>query len=360
MYVARMIPLTRPWMGDEEIRAVTEVLRSGMLVQGVRVAAFEALVAQKTGRAHAIAVDNGTGALVLGLKALGIGPGDEVLCPGLTWPSPAHAILTLGATPVLVDVDPDEWNATPQTMAAAVTDRTRAAIVIDQFGAPVRTSLEQLGVPLVEDAACSLGSTMDDGRPAGKLGRLATLSFHPRKVLTTGEGGIVVTDDRDLADELRARRNHGQTGPGEFLHPSSNHRLTDIQAAIGEAQMERLETVVALRRAHAETIRAGLPTLVFQRPATGAAPNEQTLGALLPAGTDKAALIAAAREKGVQIGALSYALSKVPTTGSCIGGASLPVAEDIAERGIALPLFPQMTEDDCATVVEVVSELLAG
>lgn len=350
-----MIPLTRPWIGDAEIEAAARVLRSGMLVQGPEVAAFEAEVARATGRAHGVAVSNGTSALVLALRVLGVGPGDDVLCPALTWPSPAHAILEVGATPVLVDVDPGTWNVRAAALQDARTPKTAAAIVIDQFGVPLEAAVGELDLPVIEDAACAIGATLADGRPCGTLGALSTVSFHPRKLLTTGEGGVVVTDDAEHAATLRALRNHGQRGPGEFVRASGNHRLTDLQAAIGRAQMQRLDEAIARRQRCAARIREGLSgRLTFQQAPEGARPNAQTLGALVPEPAMRAELLTGTREAGVQVGLLSYALSEVPT----VGGAACPVAESIVARGIALPLYPQMQDDEVTRVVDVLGEAL--
>ncbi|HEX5659048.1 MAG TPA: aminotransferase class I/II-fold pyridoxal phosphate-dependent enzyme, partial [Polyangiales bacterium] len=200
-----MIPLTVPALGSEEIAAAERVLRSGMLVQGREVQQFESELAQRTQRRHAIAVSSGTAALELALRALGVGPGDEVLVPALTWPSPGHAVLAVGASVGLVDVDPEEWNA----HAFELGPRTRAVIAIDQFGNPARQrELASLAVPLIVDAACSLGSSYE-GRPCGSFGAIATMSFHPRKVLTTGEGGACLTDDDALAERISVLANYG-------------------------------------------------------------------------------------------------------------------------------------------------------
>ncbi len=350
-----MIPLTRPWIEDAEVAAVASVLRSGMLVQGRAVAAFEASVADRCGRPHGVAVSSGTAAIVLSLQALGVGPGDEVLVPALTWPSPAHAARCLGATVRLVDVDPLEWNVTPALLQAARTPRTKAAVVIDQFGNPLRQGFEAVELPLLEDAACALGALFGDGRPCGSLGAAACLSFHPRKVLTTGEGGVVVTDDPAFAEELRAARNHGQSAPGVFTAPGVNHRLTEMQGALGCAQIERLNEALRRRRRHAEALMDALADrLTFQASPPGAQPSYQTLGALLPASVDREEFLAACRARGVQCGRLSYGLHQV---GTVPHEGALPVTERVVARGVALPLFPQMSDEQRAQVVAVVREL---
>ncbi len=371
-----MIPMTRPWLDQLEYDAVTRVLESGMLVQGAQVQRFEELVAARCQREHAVAVSSGTAALSLALSVLGVGPGDEVLVPALTWPSPAHAVLLAGARVKLVDVDPDEWNAAPAAFAAARSDATRAAIVIDQFGNPVRAAELRValeGLLVVEDAACAIGSVFADGSACGSLGDVSCLSFHPRKILTTGEGGVCLTDDAAVAHRLRVLRNHGQAGPGVFEQPAGNYRLTEMGGALGVVQMGRLDAIVEGRRTRAAQIKAALreaaPGLTFQQPPEGSLANAQTLGALLPAGANAAqrdAFIEAVRANGAQAGALSYALGDVPTIASTITSGSEPasapsttVAADIVARGVSLPLFPTMTDADVEQVVHAVRSAYA-
>ena len=361
-----MIRLTRPSLGEEELAAVREVLASGMLVQGARVAAFEEALAARTDRAHAVAVSSGTSALHLALAALEIGPGDEVLVPDLTWPSPAHAVRLVGATPILVDVDPAEWNVRGRALAAARTERTRAAIVVDQFGVPARSDeIDDAlrGVPIIEDAACALGSRFAGGSPCGSMGIIACLSFHPRKVLTTGEGGACLTDDPALATRLQTLRNHGQTAPGRFSEAAGNHRLTEIQGAIGLVQLERLDGLVVARRAHADAYRAALPELAFQTLPSGASSNVQTLGALLPETWSTSArddFLTTVRARGVEVGLLSYALHRLTSVGPTSEDDAFPHASAIVDRGFALPLDPALTPEDRAFVIETVRAAIAA
>lgn len=356
-----MIRLTRPAIDDHDVTAMADVLRSGMLVQGERVAELEGLLAKRCQREHAIAVSNGTAALYLALQALGVGPGDEVLCPDLTWPSPAHAIANLGADPVLVDVDLREWNVLPDALVAARTSRTKAVVAIDQFGNPSR--VEEIaralpGVHLVVDAACSLGSDMTSG-PCGSVGAVACLSFHPRKVITTGEGGMCLTNDPELAERLRILRNHGQVTPGQFAAPSGNYRLTEMAAAMGIVQARKLDTLIAQRRSLAERYIKALPTLAFQQPPPGFASNYQTMGLLLNEGTSADArdqLVARLRTHGVEAGRLSYALHRLPHLAKWGADAkqlnrTFTNSEAIADRGMAIPLYPGMTHADQDTVI---------
>lgn len=363
------VPLLRLGFGERETQAVAEVLASGMLVQGPRVAEFETRVAARTGRKHAVAVANGTAALELAFEVLGVGPGDDVLVPNVTWPSAGHAALRRGANVVLVDVDPHEWNALPEAFRAARTPHTKVAVAIDQFGAPARSpdiaaALE--GVALVEDAACAIGSTLG-GRPAGSFGAIACLSFHPRKVLTTGEGGMCLTDDDALAARLRTLRNHGQRVPAEFAEAGPNERLTELAAALGLVQLEKLDAMLTERHAQARRYAEALPELAFQQLAPGATTNHQTLGALLPAGTSVAArdaFLAELRFAGVGASFLSYALHRLPQFAAAArqaeaAGRAFPASDDVVDRGVALPCFPGLTDIEQAHVIRAVRTALA-
>ncbi|NOY90130.1 MAG: DegT/DnrJ/EryC1/StrS aminotransferase family protein [Deltaproteobacteria bacterium] len=357
-----MIPLARPQLGKTEARAVQEVLESGMLVQGQRVSAFECELALRAGREFAVAVSSGTSALLLGLQALGVGAGDEVLCPALSWPSPAHAIRLLGATPVLVDVDPEDWNGAPEAYAEARSSRTKLALVIDQFGNPVRRAeLDDVvgDLPVVEDAACALGSHFEDA-PCGSFGVLSTLSFHPRKLLTTGEGGACLTDDAELAARLRALRNHGQSAPGEFLEAAGNHRMTEIAAAIGLCQLARLDAMLDQRAKLAERYVAALEALALdlrvQRSPRGVRSNRQTMAVWLPdSAPPRPEVMQRMRDLGVGAGILSYSLARLP---HLLCPAETPVADALADRGLALPLFEGMSAQEVDQVVEALKQAL--
>ena len=344
-----MIPLARPWIDEAELEAAAAVLRSGMLVQGAVVARFEEALAARCERRFAVAVSNGTSALSLVYRALGLRAGDAIAVPALTWPSPANAALELGLEVRLADVDAQTWNATSETLRAAAAGRStgdvKLAVAIDQFGNPLDAIT--LDVPVVEDAACAIGSVFAGGRPCGSLGIASCLSFHPRKLVTTGEGGAVLTDDAELAQTLRVLRNHGQSVPGVFETGSGNYRLSELAAAVGLAQLDKLDAMIARRREHAEAVRAALPELRFQRVVDGARGNEQTLGAVLPEGVDRERFFSGMRAREVQAGILSYDLTAIRTLSGLAPNASAIVA-----RGIALPLYPQMTVEERERVIE--------
>ncbi|HEX4354501.1 MAG TPA: aminotransferase class I/II-fold pyridoxal phosphate-dependent enzyme [Polyangiales bacterium] len=357
-----MIPLSRSVLGQEENDAVARVLASGRLVQGERVAEFEQRVASRVGRKHAIAVSSGTAALRLALEALAVERGDDVLVPDLTWPSPGHAVMEVGAHPVLVDVDPREWNARPEAMAEARTARTRIAIAIDQFGCPSRSEAIARalpGVKLIVDAACSLGSHIG-AHACGALGVIACLSFHPRKLVSTGEGGMCLTDDDALAARLRELRNHGQSAPGKFARASGNHRLSEIAAAIGIVQLGRLDGMLRERARLAAAYGGALAEFDLQRAPEDATRNHQTFGLLLPASHDRDSVVERLRALGVETARLSYALHTLPQfTGVNASQRGFPNASAIADRGLALPLWPGLSDDDQRKVIDALRAVLA-
>ena len=323
-----------------------------MLVMGARVREFEDRLAERCERRFAVAVSSGTNALELALEALEV-EGGEVLCPVLSWPSPAHAILRRRATPVLYDVDERSWNGSADGAQAARSSEVKAAIAIDQFGMPAADEA-LLGVPVIVDAACSLGATVD-GRAAAARGLIACLSFHPRKLLTTGEGGACLTDDEGLAERIRVLRDHGRSGGG-FLEPAGNHRMTEMAAAIGLVQLGRLDTIVERRRALAARYRAELADVTFQRPARdGVVGNWQTCGVLVD---DPDAVVAAMRADGVEAGRLSFAMNRIGSVRGRFraGSAGFRIAEQIVDRGMALPLHPLMSDADQTRVIEAFRE----
>ncbi|MEW6280312.1 MAG: DegT/DnrJ/EryC1/StrS family aminotransferase [Candidatus Eremiobacterota bacterium] len=269
------VPLSRPLFGEAERQAALETLESGWLVQGPRVAQFESAFSNYTGSPHAVAVSSGTAALHLALLALGVGPGDEVVVPAFTWVATANVVELVGARPVLVDVNLGTFNVGVAEVRAGLSARTRAAVPVSLFGlsAPMQ-ELTALGRTLVEDAACALGSR-ENGRHAGTRCEVGCFSFHPRKSITTGEGGMLTTADATVAARLRSLRDHGsQPLEGEsrphrlpdFVEPGFNYRLTDLQAALGVAQMGRLESILSERRRLAAIYDRELAGLDWIRP----------------------------------------------------------------------------------------------
>ncbi len=358
------IPLTRPVGGEQEVEQVARVIASGQWTGGEAVEAFEQRVAEAVGVRHAVATTSCTTALHLVLEALGVGPGDEVVVSDFTFPATANAVLHCGAKPVLCDVDPASGAMDPQGLEEAITERTRAVIVVHPFGIPAdmpainRVAAER-GVAVIEDAACALGSEID-GRACGAMGVAGCFSFHPRKIISTGEGGMITTDDPHLASRARALRSHGMI-PAKplprFPTGGYNYRLSAIAAAVGLAQMDRLEWILSRRRALAQIYGELLEPLEWVRPLAptvqGALANYQSYVVVLDEGIDRDGLIKAMAEAGVETTIGTYAVHAQDYMGS-MGYRPGELANSwfLSNHTLTLPLFPQMAEDQLHEVVQ--------
>ena len=281
MSVRPTIQISLPATGEEEWQACREPLMSGWLTQGPKVAAFEQAFAERHRVDHALATTSCTTGLHLILAAMGIGPGDEVIVPAFTWVATANVVLYCGATPIFADVDRETYNLDPADVARKITPRTRAIIPVHLFGlcadmAAIRAAVP-VGVKVIEDAACAAGAEYR-GTPAGGLGDAAAFSFHPRKSVTTGEGGMVTTNNAELAETMARLRNHGASiseeqrhrGPRPYILPDFNllgfnYRMTDLQGAVGLVQLGKLDRFIAERQQHAERYRDGLQRLGWLR-----------------------------------------------------------------------------------------------
>ena len=364
------IPLARPAIGEAELNAAERALRSGRLVIGPENARFEAELASRTGRAHAVAVSSGTVALELALWALGIGAGDEVIVSAFGFPAAVNAIVRAGATPVAVDVDAATWNLTADAVAAACTPATRAVVSIDQLGLTAQgAALEAVcaarNIALVDDAACSFGGSDSQGGAAGGYGVVATLSFHPRKLITTGEGGAVVTDDADVDTALRRLRNQGQAGRGVFDRIGTNARLGEVNAAIGCAQLDRLDDMLAERRLLAGAYCQRLANarrsgqLSWQQVPDGAMHTYQTYSVLLAASVDRDDVCAHLAAAGIESGPATYAFTRLASFAAYAGGA-FPVADALHDRALALPLYVGMRSAELDAVCDALVDALGG
>ncbi|MEY9933738.1 dTDP-4-amino-4,6-dideoxygalactose transaminase [Catenulispora sp. GP43] len=373
---AARIPVMVPWLGEEEAEAAAEAVRSGWVAQGPRVAEFERAFAAEVGAAYGVACSSGTAALHLGLVALGVGTGDgdEVVVPSLSFIATANAARYVNAVPVFADVDLATGNLTPETVAAVLTPRTRAVILVHQGGVPadldaLRGLCRERGLALLEDAACAAGVRYR-GAPVGAGAQAAAWSFHPRKLLTTGEGGMVTTDDAEAAARMRRLREHGMNVSAADRHASAkpvleayletgfNYRMTDIQAAVGLVQLRKLAPTVAERREIAARYQrelAGIPGLSPVTDPEYGRTNYQSFWVRLddrfPVSRDELLLrlsdAGVSARRGIMAAHMEPAYADVSTP-------RLPATEALSLNSLILPVFHGMTAAQQDRVVAVV------
>ena len=384
------IPVARPLMGEAEVEAAGRAIRSGWVTQGPEVAAFEREFAAFVGAPHAVAVSSATTALHLALLAVGVEPGDEVITVSHSFVATANAIRYCGATPVFVDVQPGTFNLDPAGIVPALSPRTKAILCVHQMGMPcdmpaILSIARRRGLPVVEDAACAIGSQirMDGsweriGKPHGDI---ACFSFHPRKLVATGDGGMITTASGDVAARLRLLRQHGMSVPDTARHASAqvifesypvlgfNYRMTDIQAAVGRVQLERLPGVLERRRELVRQYREALgdvPGLVLPVEPAWARSNWQSFCVRLPAGVDQRAAMQRMLDLGIStrrgIMNAHREASYDPGTWRCADGTDscpegggtcrqLVQSEEAQDRCILLPLFHDLESAQFARIV---------
>jgi perosamine synthetase len=353
-----MIPIARPDIGQEEIDAVTEVLRSGIIAQSRRTADLEAAWAEYCGTRHAIALGNGTQALMAIFAGLGLGPGDEVITVAHTFAATANAILYTGATPVFVDIEPDTYLIDAKAIEAAITPRTRAICPVHLFGlvadmATIQAIADRHGLAVVEDACQAHGATFR-GQRAGSFGP-AAFSLYATKNMTTAEGGLVTTDDDRLADFIRLYRNQGMRARYQFEMLGFNFRMTDLNAAIGLVQLAKLDRNTARRQAIAAAYDEAFADLPVGRPAVPDGRTHVFHQYTLDVGAERDAILAELRDAGV--GADIYYPIPVHRQAYIQERglhADLPVTDRAAARTIALPIFPGLSGEDQSTVISAV------
>lgn len=350
---AARVRLARPDVGEAELAAVAAVVETGQLTMGPKVAEFEAELARACETADAVAVSSGTAALHLAVLALGIGPGDEVIVPAYTFPATANVVALAGATPVLVDVDPETMNIVPEAAHAALTPRTKAVMPVHLFGRPAR--IEELPeLPLLEDAAGALGARRG-GRACGSLGVAGCLSFHPRKTVTTGEGGAVTTSDPELAASVRQMRHHGWRTPEDMPVPGLNYRIPDLLCAIGIPQVQRLEELLAARErvaaGYAERL-AGLP-VVLPSADDG---DRHGLQAYVVQVERRDEVLAGLRAQGIEAQIGTYALHLL---GVYRDQGAFPGARHAFEHALALPFHTRLADAELDRVAETLAQLVS-
>jgi perosamine synthetase len=382
-----VIPVARPWLGEAEADAARRPLLSGWVTQGPEVAAFEAEFAAAVGASHACAVSNCTVALHLALRAAGVGDGDDVVTVSHSFIATANAIRYVGARPVFVDVEPATFNMDPALVEAAITPRTRAILCVHQMGMPCDLAAlveiaRRRGLPLVEDAACAIGSEVlwegsweRVGRPRGDV---ACFSFHPRKLVTTGDGGMLTTANEEWDRKFRLWRQHSMNVPDTVRHGSGqvifeeyaelgfNYRMTDLQAAVGCEQLKRLPAMIERRRLQAERYRellAGVPGLVLPAEPARARSNWQSFCVLLPPSCDQRDVMQAmldagvSTRRGIMCAHREPAYAREPWLAASSG---LAAGERAQDHGLILPLFHDMTEEEQETVATALAAACAA
>ncbi|MGC0994667.1 UDP-4-amino-4-deoxy-L-arabinose aminotransferase [Pantoea agglomerans] len=372
------LPFSRPSFGDEELAAVKAVFDSGWITTGAKCAELEQAFVQLTGNQHAIAVSSATAGMHVTLMAMGIGPGDEVITPSMTWVSTLNLITLLGATPVMIDVDPDNLMVTPERIAQAITSRTRAIIPVHYAGAPADLApiyqlAQQHGIAIIEDAAHAVGTTYHQ-KPIGQRGT-AIFSFHAIKNITCAEGGLVVTDDAALADRIRSlkfhglavdafdRQTQGRLPQAEVMMPGFKYNLPDISAAIALVQLQKLPGFIARRREIAERYLEALRTLPFTPLSLPAWPHQHAWHLFIirideqRCGLSRDAFMQALKTRDIGSGLHFRAAHTHKYYREHYPDLRLPASELNSKQMCSIPLFPSMTDQDVERVIQALHDI---
>lgn len=355
----KWVPLATPDLSDIERDYVMRAVETGWIsATGPNLGDFERRFAERIDRSHVIALANGTVAVELILRAMNIGPGDEVIVPALTFAAPAASVLAVGATVVLVDVSPDTWTIDPAQVAEAITPRTRAIIAVDVMGHPADyDALDPFGIPVIEDAAEAHGAYYK-GRPCGSFGVASIFSFHANKAIATGEGGCAATGSEELAESMRLIANHGMTSSRPYVHDvlGRNFRMTNLTAAVGLGQLDRWDELMAGRRRVVDEYNERLAsTTCASRPIATWAQYAPWLHTVTVENRDT--VVDSIRERGVDARAIWPTLSGQPLFGE---PKTCPEAERVASTALWLPTGSAMTSDDVKYVAEVVIDVLTA
>lgn len=365
----KFIPLASPDINDEDIGEVVRVLKSGMLVQGPEVENLEKKIAAFIGVKHCIAASNGTATLHLSLIAMGIGPGDEVIVPAFSYIATANVVELVGATSVFVDIDIETFNIKTGDIERAITSRTKAIIVVHEFGlsadiSRIKSIADKKGIPVIEDAACALGATQHD-KQVGSFGQVGSFSLHPRKAISSGEGGLITTDDDELAEKLRILRNHGIkmiNGKMDFVAAGFNYRMTDFQAVLVSSQLKRLPDILKIKSELAEVYYKEIDASRVQLPAVPGGFNHtwQTFHVLLPEDLDQMQVISQLRTRGI---GTNYGAQCIPIQTyyaekyklDC--SVKFPNALRAFNKGLALPIYEKLSGEDIKYISEQLNEI---
>lgn len=358
------IPMSAPDITEEDVQAVAEVVRSGRLALGPKTEEFEKLIANYVGVKHAVAVSSGTAALHLIVKALDIGPGDEVLVPSFTFVASVNVILYEGATPVFVEIEPETYNLDPEDLERKVTSRTKAIMVVDVFGHPAEWDeilriAAKHNLKVIDDSCEAIGAEYK-GRKLGQFGDAAAFAFYPNKQMTTGEGGVIVTNDDDIAKLCRSMRNQGRGETGAWLEHERlgyNYRMTEMSAALGISQLKRLESFLKKREQVAQMYTERLSKLEFVRPAVVRPYVRMSwfvYVVTLAEGLHRDPVMKALAERGIPTRGYFSPVHLQPYIRKQLGTKEgmLPVTESVAQRTIALPFHGNMSETEVDQVVE--------
>lgn len=364
-----MIRLCEPEIDELELKAVTEVLKSGYLVQGKYVQRFEERIEEYLGVEHAIAVSNGTAALHLALISSGIGPGDEVLVPDFTFPATANAVELVGAKPIFIDICLDTCNIDTTKIESRINKKTKAIIPVHEFGLAANlgdiTAIgEKHGICVIEDAACALGTKFSNYF-VGTKSNIGCFSLHPRKAITTGEGGIITTNNNETASKIRILRNHGISSADksiDFITAGFNYRLTDIQGAIGCAQIDKLDSIILKRTQLASLYFEGLKENKHLQLPVAANDNEhifQTYHVIVDDCFDRDTLIRNLKESGIECNYGAYSLHTLSYYRNKYSYDSSEYTNSLTayKHGLALPLHSRMSQRDAEYVIDKVNSL---
>ncbi|MFD3002762.1 DegT/DnrJ/EryC1/StrS family aminotransferase [Pontibacter toksunensis] len=369
----RMIPIAKPYLTEEEAQAAYDTILTGWTTQGPKVQEFEEKFAAYTGVKYAVAVSNCTTALHLSMIVAGVGAGDEVICPSMSYIATANAIKYVGATPVFAEVQPESYNLSPVDAEKKITDKTKAILIVHQIGMPAdidafKELSERYNLKLIEDAACAAGSAYK-GKKIGSNSELVCFSFHPRKVISTGDGGMITTNREDYYRRLKLLRQHGMSVNDRVRHEANkvifedhvevgyNYRMTDIQAAVGIKQLEKLDWIVSERRKVAATYNEAFKDLDFIRLPSekeGYYSNYQSYSIYLKRDCplDRNSLMQELLDKGIASRRGVMTSHRETAYKNIQGNINLPVSEDLQDNSIILPLYVPMKEDEVTHVID--------